>query len=274
MNLFLNPNYDYQQINALNHSGMKYLERSPAHYRAWREGLLDTQSTLAQSFGIATHCAVLEPEKFAEDYYCLPDTSHCSSAGQKAAMTKAAKKDLESNSNKLLLGYADYHAILNIRNAMYQHPFGKFLIEEAQKETIHTWMDKPSGANCKCRTDFWLPRTQLLADLKVCQDLSDDAFSRHVANYKIHRQAAFYLDGVGAENFLIVGVERTPPYAIRIFVVPEFLLKIGRSLYKPLCQKYQDCVETKSWPGFNLNLTPLQLPAYAIPDLILDQVAA
>ena len=272
MNSFLNPNYDYERINALNHSGMQYLEKSPAHFLAWREKLLDNKPTDAQSFGIAAHTAVLEPEKFAENYFCLPDTSVCTTAAQKAAMTKAAKKEMD-DSGKLLLSYADYQAILRIRNSIYQHPFGKFLIEESQKETIHMWTDEPSGANCKCRTDFWLPQSRTLADLKICQDLTDEAFSRHVANYKIHRQAAFYLDGVGAENFLIVGVERNPPYAIRIFIVPEFLMTIGRSFYKPLCQKYQKCVVSNSWPGFTTNLTPLQLPAYAIPDVIIDQIA-
>lgn len=262
----LDPHRDYNQIVALNNSSFKHLERSPSHYRAWKDGLLDAKTTDAQNFGIAAHCAILEPERFADDYLCLPDTSSCITAAQKAVMTKAAKKDLES-SNKFLLSFADYQAILHMRHSIYQHPFSKYLLEQGSREWTHTWTDAPSGAFCKCRTDLWLPQHgNLIADVKVCQNLSDEEFGRHVACYKIHRQAAFYSDGLQAEAFLIIGMERTPPYAVRVFIVPDFLIKIGRAMYQPLCQLYQECLTSNQWPGFSLKVTPLKMPAYAIPE--------
>jgi hypothetical protein len=46
---------------------MKWLEKSPAHFKAWKEGRLG-ESTPAME-GIAIHSAVLEPDKFRDTYF-------------------------------------------------------------------------------------------------------------------------------------------------------------------------------------------------------------
>jgi hypothetical protein len=91
---------------------MKWLEKSPAHFKAWKEGRLG-ESSPAMELGIAIHSAVLEPDKFRDTYVALPDTSHLASPGQKAAMTKAAKKEL-AGSGKIALSFSDYNLVLNI----------------------------------------------------------------------------------------------------------------------------------------------------------------
>ena len=85
----------YDALPGLNHSGMKWLEKSPAHYQAWKLGKL-SESSPALDLGIAIHCAILEPESFKQTYVCLPDTSDLDTPAKKAALTKSAKKDLEA----------------------------------------------------------------------------------------------------------------------------------------------------------------------------------
>jgi hypothetical protein len=102
----------YNALPGINNSGMKWLEKSPAHFKAWKEGRLG-ESSPAMELGIAIHCAVLEPDKFRDTYVALPDTSHLASPGQKAAMTKAAKKEL-AGSGKIALSFSDYNLVLNI----------------------------------------------------------------------------------------------------------------------------------------------------------------
>jgi hypothetical protein len=126
----------YNALPGINNSGMKWLEKSPAHFKAWKEGRLG-ESSPAMELGIAIHSAVLEPEKFRDTYVALPDTSHLASPGQKAAMTKAAKKEL-AGSGKIALSFSDYNLVLNIFESVMAHPYACYLVEESEREqTCH-----------------------------------------------------------------------------------------------------------------------------------------
>ena len=67
----------YNALPGLNNSGMKWLEKSPAHFKAWKAGQFG-ESTPAMELGIAIHCAVLEPESSVMcTWHCLiPLTLH------------------------------------------------------------------------------------------------------------------------------------------------------------------------------------------------------
>jgi len=249
---------DYSRLEALNHSGMKYLERSPAHYKAWRDGTLDDKTTDAQSFGISAHVAILEPDRFETDYLFLPDTSHCKTPAEKAALTKASKKEF-AGENKRLLSYADNTAILSMREAVMKHAYARYLIESSLKEKVNTWTDPDSGAACKARFDLWRPESGILSNIKTIQDASNDAFARHVRSYNMARQAAFYTDGVQAESFLWIVIEHQEPYGVRVITVPDYLLQIGRQSYQLLSHLYQRCIETDTWPSYSQEVTPLWL---------------
>ena len=62
---------EYNEIDAINWSTLKHIQRSPAHFKY----LLDNppKQTAAQSFGVAVHEAILEPDKFQENYIIAPD---------------------------------------------------------------------------------------------------------------------------------------------------------------------------------------------------------
>jgi exodeoxyribonuclease VIII len=253
----------YNALPGLNNSGMKWLEKSPAHFKAWKEGRLG-ESSPAMELGIAIHCAVLEPDKFRDVYVALPDTSHLPTSGKKAAMTKAAKKELEGT-DKVPLSFFDYNMVLNIFESVMAHPFARYLIEESEREQTVTWVDKDSGAQCKCRADLIMRDRGVLSDLKSVQDASQAGFAKGIADYRWHRQAAFYADGCEAERFNFIAVEKVPPYGVMVFSVPNHVLEAGRQLYKPLTQLYQTCVQKDEWPAYSQDVATVNLPAWAFP---------
>ena len=51
-----------------------------------------------------------------------------------------------------------------------------------------------------------MPRRGVLSDLKSVQDASPEGFAQGIANYRWHRQAAFYLDGCEMERFNFIAV--------------------------------------------------------------------
>ena len=115
-------------------------------------------------------------------------------------MTKAAKKEL-AGSGKIALSFFDYNLVLNIFESVMAHPYAKYLIEESEREQTVTWVDKDSGAQCKCRADLIMRDRGVLSDLKSVQDASVEGFAQGIANYRWHRQAAFYADGCEMERF-------------------------------------------------------------------------
>lgn len=253
----------YNALPGLNHSGIKWLEKSPAHYKAWKDGLI-TEVSPALELGIAIHSAILEPAKFSELYLSLPDTSHLDTPAQKAALTKAAKKE-HQGTDKILLSYQNFNTVLKIREAVMAHPYARYLIEQSEAEQVYTWKDKDAGAACKCRADLVMREQGVLSDLKTTQDASPEAFSQSIAKYRLHRQAAFYLDGCEAQRFNFITVEKQPPYGVVIYTVPAYILEAGRQLYKPLVYLYQSCVESGEWPGYSHDVTTVSLPAWAFP---------
>lgn len=250
----------YRNIDALNQSGMDYLRQSPAHYRAWRTGLLDAESTPAQIFGAAFHCAILEPDDFHRRYARFDgDRRTKDGKAEYAALQAAGLTTLSGD---------DWQAIAAMREAVMAHPVASHLIENSIHEFAYAWKDPDTGAACKGIADIVMPTAGglVLADLKTTTDASEEAFRLAIARYHYHRQAAFYLDGFGARAVNVIAVEKAPPYGVMVYRIPPHVLAVGRAAYKPLAALYQGCVESGKWPCYDTGITDLQLPAWAIPD--------
>jgi exodeoxyribonuclease VIII len=211
---------EYDAIIALNNSGMNQLERSPAHYIAWRDS--PKKTTPAQLFGIAAHVAVLEPDKFFEYDDLLPDTT--------------------------------IRAINKMREAVMRHPNARSLIETSEHEVVKVW-DR-SGCPCKGIADGVIRSNNLkLVEFKTTRDASQ--FERDFIRYKYHRQAAFYFDGFCAQESYVIAVEKDPPYGVRVFALTPNLIEQGRALYEPMTRLYKRCMDDGVWPGYENGISLL-----------------
>lgn len=248
----------YTDINALNNTGMKYLQQSPAHYRAWRAGLLDAESTPAQLFGAAVHCRILEPDDFHRRYARFE-------GDRRTKAGKAAWAEIQL-SGKAAFNARDWEAIQAIYDAVMLHPAAAHLVENSHHEIARTWTDDDTGAACKGIADMLDMATWTLTDLKTTLDAGPDGFKTALARYQYHRQGAFYLDGFKAAAFNIIAVEKAPPYAVAVYRLPPYVLNFGRDIYKPLAALYQDCIESDRWPAYDSGVNDMHLPAWAIPD--------
>ena len=97
--------------------------------------------------------------------------------------------------------------------------------------------------------DVFDKERNIIVDLKTTKDTSYFGFANAIKRYNYHKQAAFYMDAVKADEYYIVAVEKTKPYSISIVQLGDDLIDRGRELYNRDLEIYKYCVENNYWPG-------------------------
>ena len=142
-------------------------------------------------------------------------------------------------------------------------------------ETSFFWADPVTGVGCKIRPDYYLPPCAmfhhgLLVDGKTGEDMSPAGFAKYAWNWELHVQAAFYSDGFqylhGTKEppaFVWLAQEKDAPYASAYYSAGGDFMTYGRKQYRRLLNTYAACVQSGQWPGYALNVQPLELPGWA-----------
>nr|MBP8282363.1 PD-(D/E)XK nuclease-like domain-containing protein [Chromatiaceae bacterium] len=156
------------------------------------------------------------------------------------------------------------------------HPLAPVLIDGGTPELSAIWTDAATGAPCKGRFDLARLSDGAIIDLKTTIDASPSAFARAVVSYSYATQAAAYLAGaatLGADvsDFIIIAVEKTPPFAVGIYRLPDAALELGRRRWREACVLYASCIESGQWPGYGDGIRELTLPHWAISELYTDE---
>lgn len=125
-----------------------------------------------------------------------------------------------------------------------QDPFVRWVLRFGVKEKSHLFTDPGTGLMCKCKTDV-LYKNRLIVDIKTTSQPSRAAFLESCHEYDYHRQAAFYLDGVGARRFVFVGLQKREPYEVFYFDPTAdrsgaAFLREGRQRYQRLLKAFRE----------------------------------
>lgn len=259
-------NKDYHaDVSRISKSGLDLIAKSPLHY--WSKYLDPNREpespTPTLILGSAFHSIVLEPDRFNDEFAVAPNVDRRTSAG------KQLWSDFtELNAGKTVLSSDQYDTIRKMRDAVMAQPSVEKLLSAGMAEqTIH-WNDPETGVACKARPDF-MSSTGIVVDLKSTEDAGHDGFARSCLNYRYHVQSAFYLDGMSLsqgrlfDTFVFVAVEKSPPYAVAVYVAPDDFVNLGRDTYMSDLEKFKRCVQTGEWHGYPKEIQTLQLPAYA-----------
>jgi exodeoxyribonuclease VIII len=105
----------------------------------------------------------------------------------------------------------------------------------------------------------------VLVDLKTTNDASPEGFIWAVRRYLYHLQAAFYVDGWEAagggpiDEFIFIAVEKTPPFAVGLYRLPESALIKGRDLYRQGLDTFNRCLTRQVWPGYSQEIMTLDV---------------
>lgn len=255
--------YYVRRLGVASKSALDRFAKSPAHYRAWVDGVEEEQ-TPAMAFGSALHCAVLEPERFGDLYVIQPDLGD-----GRTKEGKAARAAFQAEAGgRAILSAADGSKIgAMARRLAGDRTLSQLLADDGfVVEVTISWEDRETGILCKGRVDGLCPGYGVALDLKSTEDASPHGFAKSVAQYRYHVQAAMYQDGLAANGvdvrkFIFAAVEKSAPYEGANYWLDQAAIDKGRDLYRADLRGLAECLHNDEWPGYTGG--ELRLPAWA-----------
>ena len=263
-------NADYHRHFAVSKSGLDQIAKSPLHYwarfldpdRVW------TEPTPAMRLGTALHTHVLELSKWDEQIAVAPvDVNRRTKEGREqwAAFETAAKR-------KTVITADDADLVMRMGRSVFGHPAAAMLLGLPGKaETTHMWTDAATGLQCKCRPDWLTDDGLLMVDVKTTEDASPRGFSRSIAQWRYHVQAAWYLDGLEQatgtrpEQFIFICVEKKAPFACAVYAADAEMIAAGAQTAARDLEVLATCKAADAWPGYSDQIEPISLPAWMRP---------
>ena len=254
-------NEEYHAADGVSKSDLVMVRRSPAHYFAAKlaPNRSPSEDTPAMALGTATHYAIFEPDEFMRRYAI----STCEDKRLKEWKEAA---QAASENGKVLLKLSEAEQVNAMANAVRSHPSVAPLLGSGAQENSIFWTHR--GVQLKTRPD-WTSHSDVIVDLKTTEDARPEHWARHACNLSYPDQAAMQIDGFEAHygerpaGFMWVVVEKEPPHAILVYGPTEEMLDFGRRRYHQDAETYRQCRESGVWPGYNEEILPLYLPAFA-----------
>ncbi|SUA58231.1 PD-(D/E)XK nuclease-like domain-containing protein [Oligella urethralis] len=238
------PNKLYHAHNSISKSGLDLIARSPAHY-LYRE---PSTNTRFMQIGTAIHCAILEPDRFKDEYILLIDAND-----RRSPEYQAAKKE---HGEEFVLVSHEVENVLGMQASVYANPVAKKWLDlPSEKELSIFAKDPETGVTVRIRPDI-LTACGSIVDLKKTQDARPREFSKSIYNYRYHVQVAFYLDvykwvtGDECQSFRFLAVEEKRPYSSMVYMLDDLAIDEGRKLYREALNVYADCLEKNQWPSY------------------------
>lgn len=257
-NAYLNmPNDVYHSADGISNSGLSLIARSPAHYMhaARRE------QSRAMEIGTAIHCALLEPERFKEEYMLLRDV--------KDRRASAYKEAIKQFSSERVLVSTEATNIAAMQESVMAQPEAREALETEGWREVSLFATCPdTGVLMKCRFDL-LTADSRAYDLKKTRDARPDQFGKSVNEYRYHVQQPFYsrvfelVAGEPLKSFKFIAVEDQPPYTAAVYKLDDLTAEIGRFLMNRDFSTYTRCVESGEWPHPD-TATEITVPAWAV----------
>jgi hypothetical protein len=249
---------DYFDIAAVNFSTLKYMKKSPLHYKHARDVGREDSTNLLK--GRAVHTAVLEPDQFDQRYAIYTGKTRRGKEWEKFELDHAGQE---------ILKVVEREQAFAMRDAVLRHPAAKKIFASGLAEQTLVWTDESTGLLCKAKAD-WLTSI-VLADLKSTPDVDGRRFGAMAARMDYFVQLAWYLDaarraGFGVSEAKIVAVEVAAPYDVAVFTLSDDDLLAGRETYRGWLGQVIECIERDEWLGRYPDEQPLSLPKYVFDD--------
>jgi hypothetical protein len=260
---------EYRLWPAANYSGLKQFRYTPAH--AYQYLTDPPPDTVASQLGTATHTAILEPERFEENYV----------RGAAGNLTRKGPRDENDaikaeHPGKQLIRDADWPRIAMMRDQVWRHPKAReVLSSEGYIELSYLWKDPATDLACKARVDrlgSTLDGWPCVVDFKTFGEkggrLEARAIESVIYDRQYHIQAAHYLNGLNViapcqRRYFLLLVEKDPPYCVRMVELDFAALELGKRQLRRWLAQLKRCQESGDWPGWSTGFDAMGVPTWA-----------
>lgn len=233
--------------DTISSSGLRQILECPAK---WRYG--ERKESAELNIGKAAHQMLSDPEGFSKSFLVLdPDHNGRTSAGQ-AVIAEARERKM------IPIKASDALRVEAMADALMDNPIAEasFAPGSGIWEPTLVWQDLETGVRLRARPD-WLPHARAqIPDYKTTVSAKPDDFSRAIANYGYHQQAALYCDGIEAvtgeapKNFYFIAQEKEPPFVVSVIALSREALEWGRIMNARAIEVYARCLDADHWPGY------------------------
>lgn len=252
---------EYHKLPYISNSDLTLINKSIDHFLLKAE----KETSDAQELGQAFHDMILSPDIFDEKYIKMPEEI-------KVRRGKEWDIFITENKNKKIISKEDWRKLSLMQLNFKKHPRAYLLLNNGKAE--QTYYYEVDDVQCKCRPDFVNTKYSCLIDLKTTTNALLDDFSRSVASYRYHVQAAWYLDGVNKctsemqfDRFIFIAVETKHPFSVCIYDLGNESIEEGRRQYKKDLNKYKEYLANKDnkeyFTGISQDIITIQLPTWA-----------
>jgi hypothetical protein len=156
-------------------------------------------------------------------------------------------------------------------DSVWSNPNAKRIIQGSDVERSAFATDD-HGTLRKARIDI-LPKTgNIVADLKTTASADPQEMEKSIAKYRYNVQAAYYLDilkllGIERTQFLIIAVEKEPPYASAVYALDPDTIEWGRKQYRRDLALVRHCEAENHFPAWGNDIVTVGLPAWMTKQL-------
>lgn len=246
---------EYENINAVNYSTLKYMALSPLHFKhAVENPRLPSDAMLR---GTAIHAAIFEPEKFKTQFRVYPGPVR---RGKEWEAWRLANMGCVNVTQK------DLDAVTVMSEAFFRNRRAAEFVAKGAPELTIEWTDDESGIRCKGRLDF-LCDIDIIVGLKSAKCAERGAFGRQAMSLLYPLQWAMYHDGFLKKTgrkpqMMEIVLESKAPHDSVIYRVTEQVLDVGRALFRKYITRLAECRDKNEWPGYG-DVLDVELPAWA-----------
>lgn len=277
---------DYHRLHYCSKHALDVIhDQSPMHLDYQRKN--PKPPTDAMKFGTALHTFILEPEQFAQRHVIIgqceavkKDKTRCMNVGKKQSaggQWLCGVHEADDSSEIQSAITEDQH--LKIR-AMHESILRcdaarEILNAPGQNELVGIFDRMIQGdgwsheVKCKMKIDGIRESWEAVFDIKTCESAAPGEFTKSIGNFGYHRQGAFYIDalerlGVKVKHFIIIAVEKEPPFGTAVYRLTSDSIELGRDQNERLMVTYAACERTGHWHGYEATFNDISVPDYII----------
>jgi hypothetical protein len=262
------PDAEYHAMSGLSATGMKWILRSPLHYRQQMDHRVEKSEF---DFGHAVHAKILG---VGMNVAVIPD-EYLASNG--AASTKAAKDFIaDARANGLVPVKSGLLAEVDaIAEAVLTHPKASPLLALPGRPEVSLFgTDPETGVRLRGRIDY-LTDTATNVDIKTTTDVRRHKLARAIVDYGYDIQSEAYrhllrINGLDPQPTVLIFVEKEPPHEVRVVSLANPLWVLGgERAVRQAIDTYAARLATDTWPGDDDqpgDIEPIDPPGYYLYD--------